>query len=272
MTKQPPLRVGIAGIGAIGFDLAQRLDRGIPGLVATAATAGDTDKARGQLAGLAAPPRLCQIAEMVELADAIVECAPSDAFLGIAEPALEAGCILVPASVGLLLHHPHLEDLAADRGGRIVVPTGALLGLDAVRAAAEGDLKSVRLITRKPPAGLAGAPHLRDNAIDVSNLDAPLKVFEGSARDGIKGFPANVNVAVALSLAGLGPDRTSLEIWADPTVTRNTHQITVEADSARFTMVIENVPTPENPRTGRITALSILACLKGLVSPLKIGS
>ena len=128
------------------------------------------------------------------------------------------------------------------------------------------------MITRKPPAGLAGAPHLRANLIDVSNLDAPLKVFEGSARDGIKGFPANVNVAVALSLAGLGPDRTSLEIWADPTVTRNTHQITVEADSARFTMVIENVPTLENPRTGRLTALSILACLKGLVSPLKIGS
>jgi aspartate dehydrogenase len=272
MAKRPPLRVGIAGIGAIGFDLAQRLDSGVPGLVLAAATAGDADKASRRLADLASPPRVGQISEMVDLADAVVECAPSGAFLDIAEPVLEAGRILVPASVGQLLQHPHLPDLAAARGGRIVVPTGALLGLDAVRAAAEGDLRSVRLITRKPPTGLAGAPHLRDNAIDVSDLNAPLKVFEGSARDGIVGFPANVNVAVALSLAGLGPDRTSLEIWADPTVTRNTHQIDVESDSARFTMTIENVPTEENPRTGRITALSILACIKGLVSPLKIGS
>jgi len=272
MAKRPPLRVGIAGIGAIGFELARRLDDGAPGLALTAATAGNAEKAKNRLAVLSAPPPVCQIDEMVEMADAIVECAPSGTFLDIAEPVLEAGRIFVPASVGQLLQHSHLQELAAARGGRIVVPTGALLGLDAVRAAAEGNLQSVRLITRKPPTGLAGAPHLRDNQIDVGDLKAPLKVFEGSARDGIIGFPANVNVAVALSLAGLGPDRTSLEIWADPSVTRNTHRIEVEADSARFTMTIENVPTEENPRTGRITALSILACLKGLVSPLKIGS
>ncbi len=96
-------------------------------------------------------------------------------------------------------------------------------------------------------------------------------MFEGSARDGARGFPANVNVAAALALAGIGPDRTRLEIWADPTVTRNTHTIEVEADSARFRMTIENIPS-ENPRTGRITALSVIACLDGLVAPLRIGT
>jgi aspartate dehydrogenase len=102
-------------------------------------------------------------------------------------------------------------------------------------------------------------------------LQAPMKVFDGTAREGARGFPANVNVAAALSLAGIGPDRTLLEIWADPGVTRNTHSITVEADAARFNMTIENVPS-ENPRTGRLVAPSTVAALRGLVSALKIGS
>ena len=128
------------------------------------------------------------------------------------------------------------------------------------------------MITRKPPAGLDGAPYLRERGIAVTGLTEALKVFDGSARDGARGFPANVNVAAALSLAGIGPDRTRLEIWADPAVTRNTHRIEVEADTARFSMTIENVPSVENPRTGRITALSTVAALRGLVSELKVGT
>jgi aspartate dehydrogenase len=127
------------------------------------------------------------------------------------------------------------------------------------------------MVTRKPPAGLDGAPYLMARGISLKGLTAPKKLFQGSAREGARGFPANVNVAAALSLAGIGPDRTTLEIWADPTISRNTHSIEVEADSARFAMRIENVPS-ENPKTGRITALSVIACLKGLVETLKIGS
>jgi aspartate dehydrogenase len=97
-------------------------------------------------------------------------------------------------------------------------------------------------------------------------------VFEGNAADGARGFPANVNVAAALGLAGIGPERTRLEIWADPAVERNTHDIHVEADSARFSLHIENIPSAENPRTGRITALSVIACLRGLASPLRVGT
>jgi aspartate dehydrogenase len=152
------------------------------------------------------------------------------------------------------------------------VPTGALIGLDAVRAAAEGTIHSVRMVTRKPPRGLAGAPYLEANRISVEGLTAPLRVFEGTAREGARGFPANVNVAAALSLAGVGPDRTRLEIWADPALERNTHRIEVEADSARFSMAIENVPSDENPRTGRITALSVVAALRGLVAELRVGT
>src|SRR5207302_9151148 len=99
----------------------------------------------------------------------------------------------------------------------------------------------------------------------------PICVFSGSAREAAAGFPANVNVAAALSLAGIGPERTRMEIWADPTVDRNCHTIEVEADSARFTLTIENIPS-ENPRTGKIAALSALACLRKLAAPLRVGT
>ena len=190
----------------------------------------------------------------------------------VAEPALRAGRIFLPVSVGQLLEHPDLVGLARRTGACIIVPTGALLGLDAVRAAAESEIGSVVMVTRKPPAGLAGAPYLEQHGIDLEDLAAPLKVFEGSARDGARRFPANVNVAAALSLAGIGPDRTRLEIWADPHITRNTHRIVVEADSARFEMQIANVPTDDNPRTGKITALSVIAALRRLTATLCVGS
>jgi aspartate dehydrogenase len=140
-----------------------------------------------------------------------------------------------------------------------------------VRAAAEGEIHSVRMVTRKPPAGLKGAPYLAQHGIDLDAVTTPTRIFEGSARDGARGFPANVNVAAALSLAGIGPDKTRLEIWADPTVTRNTHSIELDADSVRLTMKIENVPS-ENPRTGKVTPLSAIACLRGLTATLKVGT
>jgi aspartate dehydrogenase len=128
------------------------------------------------------------------------------------------------------------------------------------------------MVTRKPPQGLSGAPYLEQNGIDIGGLSEPKRVFAGSAREAARGFPANVNVAAALALAGIGPDRTTIEIWADPKVTRNIHRIEVEADAARFLLQIENVPSAENPRTGRLTALSVIAALKKLSSPLAIGT
>jgi aspartate dehydrogenase len=177
----------------------------------------------------------------------------------------------MPLSVGQLLENWDFVERARHTGARILVPTGALIGLDAVRAAAEGTIHSVTMITRKPPQGLEGAPLLRERGITLVGLTEPLKVFDGSAREGARGFPANVNVAAALSLAGIGPDRTRLEVWADPGIDRNTHRIEVDADTARFSMTIENIPS-ENPRTGRIVALSAVAALRGLVSDLKVGT
>ena len=229
---------------------------------------------RRALPRLASPHRreLLSPAALADAADVVVECLPSALFAAVAEPAVERGRIFMPLSVGMLINHMHLVDRARETGARILVPTGALLGLDAVRAAAEGKIASVKIVTRKPPAGLAGAPLLVERGISVDGLKEPLRVFEGTAREAIAGFPANVNVAVALSLAGIGPDQTRAEIWADPGVTRNTHTITVKSDSSDLTMTIESIPSEENPRTGKITALSVIAALRRLTAPLVVGS
>ena len=272
---EPPakeLSVAIGGFGAIGQAVAARLDRGEQGLQLAAVSARDHAKAEANMSGFSRKVPVLPLDALADHADVVMECAPAAVFRDIAEPALAKGKIFLPLSVGALLIHDDLTALAERTGGRIVVPTGALLGLDAVRAAAEGDIASVTMVTRKPPDGLIGAPYLKENGIDLSALKTPLKVFDGSARAGARGFPANVNVAAALSLAGVGPDRTKLQIWADPTVSRNVHHITVEADSARFEMTIENVPSDANARTGKITALSALTALKGLTSSLKVGS
>jgi aspartate dehydrogenase len=272
MAERSELRVALAGFGAIGGAVARRLDRGLPGLRLAAVSARDVVKAEARLAGFANPVPVLGLEALAELAEVVVECAPAAVFREVAEPALRAGRIFLPASVGQVLEHPDLVDLAAATGARIIVPTGALLGLDAVRAAAEGSIRSVTMVTRKPPRGLIGAPYLEQHGILLAGLSAPKKVFEGSAREGARGFPANVNVAAALSLAGIGPDRTRLEIWADPGLERNIHRIVVEADSARFEMQIENVPSEDNPRTGKITALSVIAALRALTATLKVGS
>jgi aspartate dehydrogenase len=266
------ISVAIGGFGAIGAKLAKRLDDGIDGLRLVAVSARNAERVRTATAGYKTPPAVLPLAELAAVADVIVECAPAAVFREIAEPAIRAARIFMPSSVGQLLVHEDLVALAKRTGARILVPTGALLGLDAVRGAAEGTIRSVRMVTRKPPAGLEGAPHLVNNKISLEGLKAPLKVFDGTARDGAKGFPANVNVAAALSLAGIGPDRTRLEVWADPASTRNTHSIEVEADEVRFSMTIENVPSEENPRTGKLTPLSVIAALRALTSTLKVGT
>ena len=267
------LKVAIAGLGAIGLQVARRIDAGeIEGLVLSAVAARDETKAQRNLAGFRSPPKILPLKQLAEVADVVVECVPAAHFLSAAEPPIRLGRTFMPLSVGALLGHMELVDLARETGARIVVPSGAILGLDAVRAVAEGNVESVRLVTRKPPAGLAGAPLLVEKGISLEGLSEPLMVYAGTAREAAKGFPANLNVSVALSLAGIGPDRTEVEVWADPTVTHNTHTIIVKSDSSNLTMTIENTPSAENPRTGVITALSVIAALRRLTAPLVIGT
>jgi aspartate dehydrogenase len=266
------LSVGIAGVGAIGSVVARALDKGLTGFRLDAVTIRDAQRRPAVLSELRHPVDVVDAHQLARRCDVIVECAPSAAFTAIVRPAAEAGRVIVTVSAAALIENMGVVDVARAHGGRIILATGALLGFDAVRAAAKGVIHSVRMVTCKPPRALLGAPYLEVNHIDISSLSAPLRLFAGSAREGARGFPANVNVAAALALAGIGPDRTELEIWADPRLSRNTHTIKVDADSVRFEMTIENVPTPDKPGTGRVTALSVIAALESLTSTLRVGT
>jgi aspartate dehydrogenase len=270
-SRPADVRVAVVGLGAIGIRVVEALDAGIDGLALAAVSVQNPAKHQARLAKLKKPPAVLPIEALCEVADLVIECAPSKLLKSIVAPFVTSGKTAVVLSVGALLEHDDLFELAKQNGGQIVVPTGALIGLDAVTAAAVGKIHSVRMVTRKPVRGLAGAPYIVENSIDIEQITEPLKIFEGTAREAAKGFPANLNVAVALSLAGIGPDRTRLEIWADPALTRNVHRVEVESDSARFSMSIENIPS-ENPKTGLITALSVIAWLRKLRAPLRVGT
>jgi aspartate dehydrogenase len=272
-TQDKPLRLAIAGLGTIGLTVAKCVDSGgIEGMTLAAVSARDQQKATERLAGFSRVPELLPLKGLGDAGDVIVECVPAAHFMEVAEPVLSKGKILMPLSVGVLLDHMELVDLARETGARIIVPTGALIGLDAVRAAASGGITSVKLVTRKPPSGLKDAPYVVDNEISLEGLTEPKLLFSGTAREAVKGFPANLNVGAALALAGAGPDATEVEIWADPDATRNSQSVTVTSDCADFSMIIENVPSDDNPRTGKITAHSVIAALHRLTSPLVVGS
>ena len=271
-TGNGAITVGIGGLGAVGLKVACALAAGIPGLALAAVSARDRQNAVAKMEGFAAKVPVVAPEALAEMAEVVIECLPPELFPIVARPAVEAGRVLIPLSVTAFLDHLDLVELARTTGARILIPTGALLGLDAIRAAAEGTVHSVVMITRKPPAGLRNAKHVVETGLDLDHLDGPLRLYAGSVREAARLFPANVNVSVALALAGIGLDRTRYEVWADPALTRNTHTIKVDSDASRFEMTIEGIPTAENPATGRLTPLSVIATLRGLVSPLKVGT
>ncbi|MFQ5856501.1 MAG: aspartate dehydrogenase [Anaerolineae bacterium] len=266
-------RVGLAGFGAVGQRVAMAIDGGELGVTLAAITSGNLEKARARAGDLLrTPPPVVPLREAVALSDLIVEAAPASAFPEIARTTLEGGKSLLVLSVGALLgHEQEYAELARQYGATIHIASGAIGGLDAITSASAGRVDAVVMTTRKPPKGLAGAPYLEAHGIDVLNLTEPQVVFEGSAREACRGFPANVNVSAAVSLAGIGADRTRIRIIADPTIDRNTHDVEITGEFGRFTMHIENVPT-DNPRSGVLTALSVIATIRKLASPLQVGT
>ena len=203
------LSVGIIGLGTIGSVVAKALDSGVAGMTLVAVASGSRDKAMANLANLSSPVDLMTIDEVSKRCEIVVDCAPKSVFRDIAVAAFARGRTLVTVSGAGILANADIEEMARQNGGQLVLATGALLGLDAVRAAAEGTINSVKMITRKPPNALHDAPYIIDNQI------VAMQVFSGGQRGAIA-FPANVNVAAALGLAGVGADSTELEVWADP--------------------------------------------------------
>jgi aspartate dehydrogenase len=258
------IEVGIVGMGVIGTHVAKAIENGIHGIrlagvsVRTATTAG----------GCPTYP----LAELIRRADLIVEAATQDALREYGPAVLEAGRDLMVLSVGGLVGVlDEWARLAGERGCRILVPSGAIAGLDAMKGAREGAITSVTMETRKPPRGLAGAPYIAERGIDLDAIREETLIFEGPAAAAVKAFPANVNVVAALSLAGVGPERTRIKVFAVPGQTRNQHRITVEGEFGRLRVEVENVPS-ENPRTGKLSYLSAIAMLRELGAAVRVGN
>ena len=268
------MKVGLAGFGNVGRDLAKRLGGGaIPEMQLVAVSARDLPKARAAARDISPPPPVVPLAELPALCDVVVECATADSFAEIARLVLGHGKTLICVSAGGVPSCPDLVELARRHGARVRVASGALPGLDIIRCAAEGTIRKVHLKSRIKPSSMAHEQYVleRGHDFDKRPPTEPILIFEGTAGVAAGHFPRHFNVAVALSLAGIGFDRTTVEIWIDPGVPGAVHQVELEGDEISLTMTSRNRPS-ENPRTSRIVAPSIIAALRAMVAPLVAGS
>ena len=265
------MKVGVVGLGVIGRAVCRALDEGIPGLELSGATARDREKAEHFLKGLRAPAPFLPLDDLIDASTIVVEASTQAHLQEIAPKTLEAGRSLVVLSCGALLGRQDWVDLAAANRCRILVPSAAIAGLDGVKGACVGAITSVTMETRKPPRGLAGAPWIEQQKIDLDAITKETLIFEGPATEACRAFPANVNVLAALSLAGIGPEKTRIKIFAAPEQKMNKHRISVEGEFGRLAIEVENVPS-ENPRTGKLSYLSTIALLRDLSATLRVGT
>jgi len=272
MTGTQILRVGIAGYGSIGQLVVAHLDRGIEGLRLAAVAGRDVDKTRHQLETLQNPVEAVPVAELAELCDVVVDCAPPEQFGSVVTRPIERGRTVITVSATSLIDNEHLIAKAKETGARIVLVSGSLVGFDGIRAAACGTIHSASLTTRKPPLSLDGNPWIVKHGIDVRSIREATRIFSGTAREAARAFPDKFNVAATLALASIGPDKVDVHIWLDPAVERNVHQIKIDADSTSFEAEIRNLPNPGHKGTGPFTAFHVLAALRDLVSTMRVGT
>jgi aspartate dehydrogenase len=207
--------------------------------------------------------------------EAVIEAASHDAVREHLVPLLQAGVSVVVLSAGALADdalRAAAEQAAAASGALLYVPSGGIGGLDALKTACLAGVDEVSIRVAKPPAAWKGIPYVEKLGVDLDALQAPRTLFEGPAREGVPHFPQNVNIAAVLSLGGIGMDRTRLEVVADPGLTLNTHTIRVSGAAGRMTVVLENVPAPENPKTSWLACYSALAALETLRSRVRFGT
>jgi aspartate dehydrogenase len=242
---------------------------------ATLAGVSDVDPARA--AALARSLKrsvpVLPLPDLIEASDLVLEATSKAAAPAVIRSALERSRDVMVMSVGGLLEcAAELAQLAQAHGRRLYIPSGAIAGLDAIKGAMAGRVSKVTLTTRKHPRALEGAPYVVKEGLDLQALREPTVIFSGSAEEAVPAFPANINVAAALSLAGIGAGRTEVRILADPACDRNIHEIEAEGDFGRLVARLENVPSPENPKTSSMAILSAVALLRRITAPLVVGT
>jgi len=272
------MRIGLIGGGTIARLVLEHVRRGDLGAFDVAAILGRAGGASrtGRLAAEFGVPYVEDRAALIAAApQAVVEAASHEAVREHLVPLLEAGIGVAVLSAGALVDdalRKRAERAAARTHAMLYVPSGGIGGLDALRTACLAGVDEVSIQVAKPPVAWKGIPYVESQGVDLAGLSSEHTLFEGTAREGVPYFPQNVNIAAILSLAGIGPDRTRLKVVADPALKLNTHTIRVSGRAGRFTLVLENVPAPENPKTSWLACYSALAALQALRSPIRYGT
>ena len=265
--------LGIIGCGFIGTTLGKYAVSSLGGhLKGIVLFDGDVSRAETLKSLIGKAYVAGSAAELIGTADIVVECAAPDAVRPVLEGCVSKGKDAIIISVGGVLGCEDLLGSAREAGVRVILPSGAICGIDGIKAAGIAGITEAVITTRKGPASLKGAPYIKEKGIDLDALKGETVIFEGSAREAIKVFPKNINVSVLLSLAGIGADRTKVRIVTSPGYTSNTHEIEVKADSGRILIKCENVPSPDNPRTSYLAPLSCITVLKDYFDPVRIGA
>ncbi len=198
--------------------------------------------------------------------DVIIECASKDAVKEYGKKIIESKKDLIVLSVGAFSDKKYLvelQDLSNLNNTKILIPTGAIAGLDSIRSVKKY-LDSLSITTTKHPKSLAGAPFFKRSKIKLDDINSETVLFEGNAFTAIELFPANVNVAVATALAGIGLEKTRVSIKADPLISVNKHEIVAKGSFGEIHIIVQNVPSPSNPKTSYLASLSAIECLRSL--------
>ena len=269
------LKIGIVGCGAIGSSLAKRIRSDFKdSSLLNGVYDVDLDKSR-KLAGELGNKKLAvrDLDILIGRSGLVIEAASAKVSLNVARRTLSRGRDIMIMSVGgIIQDYKELIGLARRHNSRVFVPSGALCGLDGLKAAMCGKISKVTLTTRKPPAGFKGVPYVLKKKINLGGLKKDTVIFQGNALEAVKHFPQNINVAAVLSIAGIGAKNTRVKIVASPSTLRNTHEVEVEGSSGRITTRTENVIHPDNPKTSYLAVLSAVAVLRQILGPLKIGT
>ncbi|MCB9983176.1 MAG: DUF108 domain-containing protein [Rhodospirillales bacterium] len=251
--------VGIAGLGAIGSAVGRALVKGIDGLEWTAAS------------NLEPVPEfsipLVSFEDLAKRCDIIIEALPPGVVPELTKHVFAEQKTLILISSCALLMFPEILDTHKSTHSRILVPSGALAGIDGIKGLKELGIEKSIIASTKKPSGFSGAPYVDKMGINLEQIQSSgvkTKIFEGNALEAAKGFPANVNVAATLSLAGIGPEKTQVEIWADPDAKGNSHEINVYGEFSHLNARITNRPDPANPKSSMLAAQSIVTVLKDM--------
>lgn len=271
------MRIGIIGGGAIARLLLEHVRAGDLGGVEVVGIVGRTNPSRGsQLAADFGVRFVTGIDALLALRpDAVIEAASHEAVRTYGPSVLKAGTALVVLSAGALADdalRESLENAAAQHETLLYVPSGGIGGLDALKAACIAGVDEVTIAVTKPAAAWKGIAYVERLGVDLDTLRGPTTLYEGPARTGVPFFPANVNIAAVLSLAGIGLDRTRLKVVADPNLVHNTHYIDIRGESGNIGIKLENVPSPENPKTALLACFSALAAVKAMHARVRYGT